>query len=75
MKLSSGSSWITKNLIQANYELKQFMPSELVLQSGTKDIDFELKKIDPTETYEFQVKVSDGVQFILSNKVFNGNVR
>ena len=61
--------WVTKNLVQKTYDLKQLTPSAQVLKSGSKENGFELTKIDPAETYEFQVTVSDGSQTVLSNKV------
>ena len=74
VKASSSSAqtkltWIAKNFVQISYELKQLAPSSLVLKNGAKENEFELSSIDPAETYEFQVKVSDGSQSVLSNKV------
>lgn len=61
--------WLTKNMIQTDYELNQLSPTPSVLDKGTTALEFELSGLDPSVTYQFQVKVSDGSQVVLSNKV------
>jgi hypothetical protein len=61
--------WATKNFVQSEYELIQHLPTSSILKKGTSETEFVLSALDPVESYEFQIKVSDGSDSVLSNKV------
>jgi hypothetical protein len=61
--------WVTKNFVQSDYELIQLLPTSSIIKTGTSESEFILASLDPAESYEFQIKVSNGVASVLSNKV------
>jgi hypothetical protein len=45
------------------------LPTSSIIKSGTSESEFTLTSLDPAESYEFQIKVSNGAGSMLSNKV------